>query len=176
VQTSRSPREVLADVSRLIAENKPSTNSPSVLVQVAKLLHDARHYHRVGIYLVVNDRVVRQAVCGPDLAQPGKAPSTSEIAAPIRIGTQTLGYLRAEAEQTGGAGLPPEDRVLLKEVALLLARYLHGNGRYLMRKAREVVREAAAAVVEDRRAASPPKAEAPKRESLRAAAGEKVSA
>ena len=176
MKTYRSPRDVLAQVNTVIAENKPSANSPSVLVQVAKLLHDARNYYRVGIYLVVKDRVVRQAVCGPDLAQPGKTLSTSEVAVPIQLGTQLLGYLRAEGEQTGGAGLPPEDRILLKEVALLLARYLHGKGRFLMRKAREVVREAAAAVVEDRRAASPVKAEVPKRESLRAAAGEKVSA
>jgi hypothetical protein len=177
VKSYRSPRAVVADVSSLVARNRPSTNSPSLLVHVAKLLHDARHYYRVGIYLVVNNRVVHQAVCGPELPQSGGS-GRSEIAAPIKLGTETLGFLRAEGEHTGGAGLSPEDRVLLKEVASILARYLRGKGRFLMRNAREAVRQAAAAVVEDRTraSASPVKPEVPRRERLRAAAGEKVSA
>lgn len=176
MKTYRSPREVLAEISALTAESRPSPNSPSLLVKTAKLLQNSRHYYRVGIYLVVNDRVVRQAVCGPELPKPGKATDRAEFAAPIKIGTQLLGYVRAESEDAAGTGLAFEDRVLVKEVAQLLARYLHGNGRHLMRKAREAVREAAEAVVEDRPHPSPAKAEAPKRESFRAAAGEKVSA
>jgi hypothetical protein len=179
VKTYRSPRDVLAEIDHLLAENKPSTSSPSVLVQTAKLLHDARNYYRVGIYLVINDRVVRQAICGPELPKPGTPPSSrAEIATPLKVGTQTLGYLRAEGEPSAAAGLPSEDRVLLKETAFALARFLRGRGRYLMRKAREAVREAAEAKVEDRSrpTAVAEKNEAPKRESLRAAAGEKVSA
>ena len=179
MKTYRSPRDVLAEINVLIAADKPSSSSPSLLVKIAKLLHDSRNYYRVGIYLVVGDRVVRQAVCGPELPQSGvQQGARSEIAAPIIMGTQILGFVRAEGEHTGGAGLPPEDRILLKEVAQILGRYLRGKGRHLMRKARDVVREAAAAVVEDRPrpTPTPAKNEAPKRESLRAAAGEKVSA
>ncbi|MBV9087081.1 MAG: hypothetical protein JOY79_06330 [Acidobacteriaceae bacterium] len=173
----RSPRDVLAEINALISKNKPSSHGPSLLVQVARLLHDTRNYYRVGIYLVVNDRVVRQAVCGPELPQAATATTRAEAVSAIKTGTQTLGYVRAEGEHTGGAGLPPEDRVLIKEVAVLLSLYLHGKGRYLMRKAREVVREAASAVVEDRaRPVAPSRNEAPKRASLGAAAGEKVSA
>ena len=174
-----SPRDVLAEINHLVLASKPASHRPSLLVQVARLLHDRRNYDRVGIYLIVDDRVVRQAVCGPEMPRPGAIPAAhSEIALPIKIGTQTLGIIRAEGEHVGGAGLSPEDRVLLKEASVLLARYLQGKGRYLMRKAREVVREAAAAVVEERirPVATPAKVEKPKPESFRAAAGEKVSA
>jgi hypothetical protein len=136
VKTYRSAKQVLSQIQPLIRELRPSPHQPSALVRVAKLLHDGRNYDKVAISLEAGGQVVRSAVCGPDLETPG-GPRRSELRLPIQILTQHLGTLSAESH----AGFTGEDRVLLKESASLLARYLTTNGRYLMRKAREAVRE-----------------------------------
>jgi hypothetical protein len=58
------------------------------------------------------------------------------------LGQHEFGALEVQGEN--GQPLGAEDRVLLKRVAGQLAKYLHGPGRYLMRKAREAAAQQSA--------------------------------
>lgn len=165
------------------------------LDRVASLLRSGRHYFAVTIYLEAGGRLLRQAHCGPESCcysmalgegivgktdQSGHErvvpnvsldpdyklcfPETrSELAVPIKIAGHVFGVIDVECEQSNAFG--PEDRVLLKEVAARLARFLTGRGKYLLIKAREA-------------AAQAPPAAKPARSvqgsQLRAAAGERA--
>jgi hypothetical protein len=67
---------------------------------------------------------------------------------PIKIASHTIGSLRVQLAP--GHVFSPEERVLLHEVAEILALYLSSKGKYLVRKAREALRESAAAPSETR--------------------------
>ncbi len=161
----RSPREVLADVERVLAE-KPASRA-LVLQEICEALSRSRHYFWIGIYLVAGERVVLQDYRGPEppcrsvvlgagsvgaVAQTGQVkvihdvaqdpahrecfPETeSAIAVPIKIAGRMLGVMAAESEREYAFG--KTDRVLLQEIARRLARHLTAGGRRLMRRARE---------------------------------------
>jgi hypothetical protein len=138
LKTYRSPRTVVAAIERLIAAGKPSPHPPSALARVARQLCDDRHYQRVGVYLMVDGREVPRALSG------GEATSRTgtDLIAPIRIASHTLGSLRVQLAPGRAANM--QERVLLQDVARILSLYLSGKGRYLVRKAREALHEAAA--------------------------------
>jgi GAF domain-containing protein len=131
------------------------------------LLYEGRHYFWIGIYLVIGETAVRQAFCGPvppchsfalgkgNVGTTGQRGITkvvpdvnqdptysmcfrdtkSEIVVPIKIATRVLGVIDVESDQANAFGR--EERVLLEEVAGLLARFLVADGKYIMRQARE---------------------------------------
>ncbi len=168
VKTYRSAKQVLSEIQPLMKELRPSPHQPSVLVRVVKLLHDARNYEKVGISLEAGGQVVRSAVCGPDL-ESSASQGHRDLTMPIQLLTQHLGTLRAKSH----AGFTGEDRVLLKETAALLARYLTTNGRYLMRKAREAAREREANSRKERHQPESDRGSEPQ-QIRRAAVGQKV--
>jgi hypothetical protein len=129
---------VVAEIQRLIVADKPSPHPPSALARIAKVLCDGRHYQRTGIYLMIDDREVPRAISG----QPVISDSAADLSVPIKIASQTLGSLRVQLE--AGHSSSFEERVLLHEVAGILAVYLTGKGKYLVRKAREALHETAA--------------------------------
>lgn len=58
----------------------------------------------------------------------------SEIATPIKLAGRVIGVINIESERENG--LAAEDRVLQKDVAAKLARFLTGRGKYIVRKFR----------------------------------------
>ncbi len=168
MKTYRSPRNVVAQVKRLIATDKPSPRPPSALVRILKLLCDSRNYERAGIFLVVNGREVPRAFSGPQAVASQSGP---ELSVPIKIAGRALGSLRVQL--ASGHALSAEERVLLHEVAEILAVYLTGKGKYLVRKAREALRETAAANFGETRGYQPASDKGSAMETLRAAAGDK---
>ena len=68
------------------------------------------------------------------VAVPG---TRKKILVAMKIAGRELGFLNVESERENALG--PEDRVLLESVADLLARYLTGPGKYLVRKAAKSV-------------------------------------
>ena len=128
----------MAAIKALIAADKPSPHPPSALARIAKLLCDSRHYQRAGIYLLIDGREVPCALSGsPTASQPG-----TDFSVPIKIASETLGSLRVQLAPGHTSSF--EERVLLQEVAEVLARYLSSKGKYLVRKAREALHESAA--------------------------------
>jgi len=138
VKTYRSPRNVVAEIERLVAADKPSPHPPSALARIAKLLCDSRRYQRAGIYLLIDGREVPRALSGSQTASP---PGT-DLSVPIKIASETLGSLRVQLAPGHTSSF--EERVLLHAVAEILALYLSGKGKYLVRKAREALRESVA--------------------------------
>ncbi len=166
MKTYRSPSSVVAEVKRLIETDKPSPHAPSVLARVLKQLCDGRNYVRAGVFLSVDGKEVPRAFSGPPATSGQTGP---ELNVPIKIASHTLGSLRVQLAP--GHEFSPEERVLLHEVAEILALYLSSKGKYLVRKAREALRESAAAVSGEARGYQP--ASDRSVETRRAAAGEK---
>jgi hypothetical protein len=156
----RSPREVVGEVQRLLAA-KYSPQAPSPLKRVVSLLREERHYSWAAIYLKIGEASVREAASGP-----AEAPSASQASAIIRM-TRELGRIEIRSEHADA--LTSEDRVLMKELAVILARYLTGDGKYLVRKAREAASAEAGSAPRRREPASDKGIEA---RSRRAAAGD----
>jgi len=78
-------------------------------------------------------------------AQVAAAGTRKKIIVSMKIAGRELGFLNVESDRENSFG--SEDRVLLERVADLLARFLTGPGKYLVRKAakpRPVPRAAAA--------------------------------
>lgn len=165
------------------------------LSEVAKLLKGSRKYFAVTIYLSAGDRLVRAASAGPASrcqsmrvgeGNVGEAARTraskivpdvsrdpqyvkvfpetrSELVMPIKIATRVIGVMDVESDRLGAFSY--KDRVLLQKVATVLAKFLSGRGKYLVRK----VREAAPTIPK----VSPKQPQAERQEPLLAAAGEK---
>lgn len=163
----RSPQRVLADVGRVLASSRPRFGGRTPLDQVVELLYAGRHYFWIGIYLVVGNKVVRQTFRGPvppchsfefgkgNVGTTGQMgvlkvipdvsedptysmcfiETKSEIVVPIRISSRVLGVIDVESDKPNAFG--SADRVLLKQVAEQLARFLSVRGRYLVRRAAE---------------------------------------
>ncbi len=168
MKTYRSPRSVVAEIKRLIATSKPSPHPPSALARILKLLCESRNYERAGVFLVVAGREVPRAFSGPQMAtaQPGP-----ELSVPIKIASHALGSLRAQPFP--GHVFSPEERVLLHEVADVLALYLSSKGKYVVRKTREALRESAAADSGETRGYQPASDKGSVPEARLAAAGDK---
>lgn len=133
----RPTRELLAEVDRVLAENKPSFhNSP--LENVIELLCRGRHYTWMGIYLAVDSNESRKLLGSGHDAQPGEieSPETrTKILVSMKLGGREVGLLDVESDRENAFG--PEDRVLLENVATRLARFLTGRGKYIVGKARK---------------------------------------
>jgi L-methionine (R)-S-oxide reductase len=165
VKVYGSPQKVLAKIEQALASSRPAFHGPTPLDQVVDILYQGRHYFWIGIYLVTRNKVERQAFRGPVppchsfefgkgnvgttgqtgvlkvIPDVGDDPAysmcfvetKSEIVVPIKISSRVLGVIDVESDQPNAFG--PEDRILLKQVAMLLARFLSVRGRYLVRRA-----------------------------------------
>lgn len=162
----QSARAVLAAVEQALAASKPGALA-TPLDDVLEILYRGRHYFWIGIYLVVGREVRRQAFRGPVppchtfafgkgnvgttgekgvlkvIADVSQDPTysmcfletKSEMVVPMKLASRTLGVIDVESDRVNAFG--PADRVLLKRVATLLAKFLTSKGKYLVRKARE---------------------------------------
>ena len=127
----RPPRELLAELDEILARKySPTDDSP--LDQAVELLHEGRHYYWTRIYLVTGGQADLQASRGPQ--SPGSE-IKSKLVQPIKIVGRVLGEIIVESDRA--YALSPKERVLLKQVAARLARFLTGRGKYLVRKAKE---------------------------------------
>jgi len=135
VKSYRSTRSLLADIERVLAENRPSFHH-SPLEEIAALLVEGRHYSWVGIYLSVDSNGSTALLENTYPAHPGQmAVSTTckKILITMKIAGREIGYLNVESDRENAFG--SEERVLLERVAGALAAFLTGPGKYLVRKA-----------------------------------------
>ena len=129
----RSTRDLLADIEQALAENRPSFyHSP--LEKVAGLLAEGRHYGWVGIYLTLEKQSATpllQNAMHP--AQFEASGTRKKVIVTMKIAGREIGFLNVESDRENAFG--SEERVLLERVAGLLAKFLTGPGKYLVRKA-----------------------------------------
>ncbi|PYV80977.1 MAG: hypothetical protein DMG93_17115 [Acidobacteria bacterium] len=136
MKTYRSTSQILANVEQLLAANRPSFNG-SPLEEVAGLLISGRHYSWAGIYLALNkssSSPLQEA--GGHPAHVAVAGTVKKIVVAIKIAGREVGFLNVESNRASAFGA--EDRVLLERVAGLLARFLTGPGKYLVRRASQI--------------------------------------
>ena len=129
----RSTRDLLADVEQALAESRPSFHD-SPLEKVAGLLADGRHYGWVGIFLTLENHGAAAPV--PNAAHPAQFEATGtrkKVIVAMKIAGREVGFLNVESHRENAFGA--EERVLLERVAGLLARFLMGPGKYLVRRA-----------------------------------------
>jgi putative methionine-R-sulfoxide reductase with GAF domain len=136
LKTYRPAPEVLADIERLLAANKPAFHE-SPLNEVIEVLSKGRHYAWVGIYLALGENPQLVGESGP--AAMALPQSRTKILVSMKIAGRELGMIAAESEHEDAFGR--EDRVLLENVASVLARFLSGPGKYLVRRARQAASE-----------------------------------
>ncbi len=129
MKTYRSPRTLLAEVEHLLATNKPSFHH-SPLEDVIDLLC------RVG---ESGSQQLLGAGGNTEPAQVALPETRSKILVSIKLASRELGVLAVESDRENTFGA--EDRVLLEGVADVLARFLAGKGKYLVRKARQISAE-----------------------------------
>ena len=130
----RPAKSVLAEIERALAA-KPSIHQ-SPLETVAGVLCEGRHYSWVGIYLTLDPKSAPALLQGAsELHQHQIAnPSTrKKIIITMKIAGREVGTLNVESSHEDSFG--SEDRVLLERVAGLLAKFLTGPGKYLVRRA-----------------------------------------
>ncbi len=174
----RPPREVLASLDRMLAEKVRPVKGGSPLEKTVEILYEQRRYFWVGIYLVAGERVVRQAFRGPappchsfgfgkgnvgtvgesglmkvipDVSQDPTysmcfLETKSEMVVPIKIVGRILGVIDVESDRPDAFG--PWDRILLKQVAARLARFLTSTGKRYVRQAKEAAAAELAAQAE----------------------------
>jgi hypothetical protein len=143
LKTYRAPRELLAEVEKTLAANKPSFHH-SPLNEVIETLCQGRHYGWMGIYLAVDQRTQQLLGSGGESGLATALPETrSKILVSMKLAGRELGVLAVESDRELGFG--SDDRVLLENVASVLVRFLAGPGKYLVRKARETAAAAQSA-------------------------------
>jgi putative methionine-R-sulfoxide reductase with GAF domain len=135
VKTYRSTRDLLADVEKLLAENRPSFHH-SPLEEIAGLLCEGRRYSWVGIYLTLDEKsssaLLQEALIKPN--QMAVHGTRKKIVVAMRVGGRELGFLNVESDSQYAFG--SDEKVLLDRVAGLLARFLAGpRGKYLVLRA-----------------------------------------
>lgn len=160
MKTYRTPQELEARIETALARKAGPKNTP--LDEVAEILGDGRHYSWIGIYLVAGE-----------IQKPGASAGKTSVRAvqrhaviPVALGQHVYGAIEVQSEK--GKALTGQDRILLKRVAERVAKYLHGPGAWLVRKAREAAAEPQPAPQE--RGHQPASEKAPER--TLAAAGE----
>lgn len=133
VKTYLSSSRVVAAIEGLLASNRPSFRH-SPLGEVAELLTEGRNFSWVGIYLTLNKKsssaLDESGMHPAQVAMPG---TVKKIVVSIKIAGREIGFLGVESNRQNAFGT--EDRVLLERVAGMLARFLTGPGKYLVRKA-----------------------------------------
>jgi hypothetical protein len=143
VKPFRSTRDLLADVERALAESRPSFHD-SPLGKVAGLLAEARHYGWVGIFLTLERRGAAPLV--PNTTHPADFEASGtrkKVIVAMKIAGREIGFLNVESNRENAFGA--DERVLLERVAGLLAKFLTGPGKYLVRKAGEAEQKPKAA-------------------------------
>jgi len=161
VKTYLTPRDLEAQIEKALARRASAQNTP--LDEVAEILGEGRHYSWIGIYVVAGETSKPGSAAGKKAS---RAASQERTVIPVGLGQHVYGAIEVESET--GKALAGQDRILLKRVAQRLARYLHGPGAYLVRKAREAAAEQPLAP--QRRGRQPASEKAPER--TLAAAGE----
>ena len=158
----------------------------SPLVQVARLLQKGRHYFAVTIFLDAGGGLLRVASAGPaprcammrlgegnvgqaaitgvakvvpDVAGESQyvqvfSETRSELVMPIKIAAHVIGVIDVESDRLNA--FSSQDRVLLQKVATVLAMFLNGRGKYLVRKAREAAHAIPAVLPKQPRAPGSP--------------------
>jgi hypothetical protein len=129
----RPTRQLLADVECLLAANRPDAHS-SPLEDVIDLLCRGRHYAWAGIFLAIADGATQPAMAAGHLDEVTLPETRSKILVTMKLASRELGVLSVESDRVNAFGA--QDRVLLEAVADALARFLAGNGKYLVRRAR----------------------------------------
>jgi putative methionine-R-sulfoxide reductase with GAF domain len=135
VKSYRSTRSLLAEIEGVLDNNQPSFHH-SPLEHIAALLVEGRHYSWVGIYLSVDSNHSSALLENAHPAHPGQvavASTLKKILVAMKVAGREIGYLNVESDRENAFG--SEERVLLERVAGLLARFLTGPGKYLVRKA-----------------------------------------
>jgi putative methionine-R-sulfoxide reductase with GAF domain len=135
VRPYRSTRDLLADVEQALAENRPSFHH-SPLEKVAGLLAEGRHYGWVGIYLTLEKQPATPLL--PNAAHPARFEASGtrkKVIVAMKIAGREIGFLNVESNRENAFGA--DERVLLERVAGMLAKFLVGPGKYLVRKAGE---------------------------------------
>jgi putative methionine-R-sulfoxide reductase with GAF domain len=133
VKPFRSTRDLLADVEQALAENCPSFHA-SPLEKVAGLLAEGRHYGWVGIYLTFEKQSATPLL--PNAAHPEQFEASGtrkKVIVTMKIAGREIGFLNVESSRENAFGA--DERVLLERVAGLLAKFLTGPGKYLVRRA-----------------------------------------
>jgi putative methionine-R-sulfoxide reductase with GAF domain len=133
VKSYRATRDLLADIEHSLAANRPAFHH-FPLEKVAELLADGRHYGWVGIYLTVDSKSTPAALekfVHP--AQFASAGTRKKVIVSMKIAGREIGFLNVESNRENAFG--SAERVLLERVASLLAKFLAGPGKYLVRKA-----------------------------------------
>jgi hypothetical protein len=108
----------------------------SPLEKVAGLLAEGRHYGWVGIYLTLEKRPAMPLL--PNAAHPARFEASGtrkKVIVTMKIAGREIGFLNVESNRENAFGV--DERVLLERVAGLLAKFLTGPGKYLVRKAAE---------------------------------------
>lgn len=130
-----SARDLLAKIEWQLSENRPSFHR-SPLEEVAEILAEGRRYSWVGIYLTLDKKSAPALL--EDVVHPTQfaaAGTRKKVIVEMKIAGREIGFLNVESERENAFG--SEERVLLERVAGLLAKFLTGPGKYLVRKAAE---------------------------------------
>ena len=201
MKTYRSTRDLLSDVKQLRASRDVYSTRTSPLERTVEILYEGRHYFWIGIYLVVGDRVVRQAFRGPVPPCHSFALGTGNVGTTGQSGvvkvvpdvstdpTYSMCFVETKSEivvpiKIAGNVLgvidvesdQPDafgmhDRIMLELVAEELARFLTSRGKFLVRHAREKAGEESNKTPQER--GQQPASERPQPERMRAAVGER---
>ena len=134
MKTYRSPRELLSAVVRILATKRsPVHHSP--LQDTIELLSRGRYYTWIGLYLTLGN--LGQQLFADGDPHPGlmaRPETRSKILISMKLAGREFGVLDVESDHENAFGV--EDRVMLENAANLLARFLAGSGRFIVRKAR----------------------------------------
>ena len=160
------PRKLLKTCEEMLAAFSPATDA-SPLDDLLKLLYDQRRYFWTGIYFVLGDKLVRQAMQGPippchvfefgkgNVGITGQSGLVKVIPDVTADATYSMCFLEVKSEivvpiRIGGRTLgvidvesdrPNNfgslDRILLQGVAAMVARFMTSKGKVLVRHARE---------------------------------------
>lgn len=201
MKTYRSTRDLLSDVKRLLASRDVYSTRISPLERALEILYEGRHYFWIGVYLVVGDRVVRQAFRGPVPPCHSFALGTGNVGTTGQTGlvkvvpdvssdpTYSMCFVETKSEivvpiKLAGHVLgvidvesdQPDafgihDRILLELVAEELARFLTSRGKFLVRHAREKAAEESSKTPQQR--GQQPASERPQPERMKAAVGDR---
>ena len=99
-------------------------------------LSDGRHYAWMGIYLAVPSPAPQPLLeAGADAAAEKAISSRSRVLVAMTLGSREIGVIAVESNRPGA--FSSAEVVFLEQVAEVLARYLVGPGRFLVRKARQ---------------------------------------
>jgi hypothetical protein len=106
------------------------------LEDVINLLCRGRHYASVGIFLAIAEVATQPSMATGSLGEVTLPETRSKILVTMKLASRELGVLSVESDRENAFGT--QDRVLLEAVADTLGRFLVGNGKYLVRRARKL--------------------------------------